>query len=149
MHPICKAFVISTCLLLSGPAVTFANEDALAAPAVGGQRNPSGCLIGAGESYSTLRQSCVRLFETAIRLNPKARQDSAVMSAFILFASNDSEGDVELFLPAQEKSTMMKQTQGDNAGRWTATGLVLSYWKGMYTLDDANGSSLYQGASTP
>jgi hypothetical protein len=132
-------------IMLTLTPSAFAAGKPVATPSVGGQRDLYGCLIGAGESYSTLRNSCVRLFETAIRIDAIAKQSNAVLSAFVLFQSEEGEGNVEIFLPSRKTSFIMRQVKGDNAGQWKSKTLSLNYWKGMYSLDNSKGKTLYQG----
>lgn len=72
------------------------------APLVGDGKDAHGCLTSSGETWSQLRNSCVQVFNIAVRLNPvTAREGSAQFSAFALFQENDSAR-VELFLPVGE-----------------------------------------------
>lgn len=131
--------------MLATQTFAFASSNNVTPSNVGGQRDAKGCLIGAGETYSNIRKSCVRVFEVGIRLNPKINQDSAVLSAFIVFAGEEGEGNVEVFLPSRKTSFMMRQIKGENAGLWKSKSLSLNYWKGMYSLDNAGGKTIYQG----
>lgn len=72
------------------------------APLVGDGKDAHGCLTSSGETWSQLRNSCVQVFNIAVRLNPvTAREGSAQFSAFALFQEDDSAR-VELFLPVGE-----------------------------------------------
>ena len=117
----------------------------------GADRDRHSCIGSAGFTYSRIQQTCVRLFESAIRLDPPARRhgapQKAVLSAFLLFHGDVGEGDAEIFLPGTKTSLILKQVPGENAGLWHAPGYKLSQWRGEYMLDDATGKSLYQGAT--
>ena len=72
---------------------------------VGGEKNEHGCLTSAGETWSGIKQGCVRIFSIGQRLNPiEINNGEAVISAFVLF--NDSKSKLELFLP-NEKETII------------------------------------------
>jgi hypothetical protein len=131
--------------LLTTQTLVFSASEIVTPPSIGGQRDGKGCLIGAGETYSNIRKSCVRVFDVGIRLNAIVKQKNAVFSAFIVFASEEGEGNVEVFLPSRKTSFMMRQIKGENAGLWKSKSLSLNYWKGMYSLDNARGKTIYQG----
>lgn len=76
---------------------------------VGDKKDNHGCLVSAGETWSELKQDCIRIFEVAKRLNPiqneTQNQEEAVFSAFVLVDSDENRA--ELFLPESEKSTFI------------------------------------------
>lgn len=100
---------------------------------VGGSKDDHGCLVGAGETWSALRQSCLRLFEEGIRLQPtKEEADSATLSAFVVF--NEEQSQLELFLPDQEgKSWILNQKEEK------------TYEQAPYTYDAKSGMLYIQG----
>lgn len=66
---------------------------------IGGTTHEHGCLPSTGETWSELRQTCLRVFDEGIRLNPTdIPENQAVISAFALF--NDDHSKVEIFLPS-------------------------------------------------
>ncbi|MBB1140935.1 hypothetical protein [Myroides sp. WP-1] len=75
------------------------------APMIGGEKNDHGCLVAAGETWSELRQKCLKIFEEGTRLNPVHEDSSAVISAFVLF--NDDQSKVELFLPEESSKALI------------------------------------------
>lgn len=78
---------------------------------VGDEKDNHGCLIAAGETWSELKQDCIRVFEVAQRLNPvEVTDNEAIISAFALF--NDDQSKVELFLPESESVTILEQSEG-------------------------------------
>lgn len=73
-------------------------EDTAGITAVGGEKDQHGCLVGAGETWSELNQSCIQVFNVGQRLNPvEVAEGEAVISAFVLLADDGSQ--LELFLP--------------------------------------------------
>jgi len=73
--------------------------------AVGGEKDDHGCLVSAGETWSELKQQCLRLFEEGVRLDPVSTEGNAVISAFVI--ENEEQSKAELFLPEKEKSIIL------------------------------------------
>lgn len=115
------------------------------APMVGNDSDAHGCKASAGYQWSSLRNQCIRLFESGIRLEPKAAKLDKTSSAFIVFKSEKDESKVELFLSSSKKSVVLKKIGKDNAGTWSNKNYVLNQWKGMYSLENKNKKLLYQG----
>lgn len=68
----------------------------------GGDQDEHGCNPSTGETWSNLKQTCLRLFDDALRLNPvKQKEGEAVISAFVVF--NDDKSKVEVFLTDDNK----------------------------------------------
>ncbi|MGG5507716.1 MULTISPECIES: hypothetical protein [unclassified Myroides] len=101
-------------------------------PRIGGDKNDKGCLVAAGETWSELRQKCLRLFEEGMRLNPVHKDSAAVISAFVLF--NDDKSKVELFLPEESSKTLILDRK-DTTGYGDAT----------YRFDAAEGTLYVNG----
>lgn len=120
-----------------------AMEDTSARKAVdvGGQKDEHGCLVAAGYTWSQLKQECVRIFETGIRLNPQDTSLDQTTSAFIIF--NDDQTTVELFLPFEKGSLLLERTGTEGKYQWKNGDYALSVWKG-YVLKDGS-KTLYQG----
>lgn len=112
---------------------------------VGGDQDAHGCKASAGYTWSALRQECIRIFETGIRLNPKAGQD-ATLSAFAVFKTPDMDGDAELFLPGRSESLLLHRIADNGAGTWAVDTFTLRQWKGVLTVEGKSGVSLYEGA---
>ncbi len=84
--------------------------------AVGGDKDEHGCLTAAGETWSEIKQRCVRLFDIGVRLNPvEVNEQEAVLSAFVLF--NDDKSKAELFLPKENGSIILDKTGGNEYSR--------------------------------
>lgn len=77
-----------------------------AQPSIGGQKDAHDCLTAAGQTWSELKQNCIQVFKEGKRLNPvNQKSDEAVISAFVVF--NDAKTKVELFLPSNDKTTII------------------------------------------
>lgn len=77
-----------------------------AQPSIGGQKDAHDCLTAAGQTWSELKQDCIQVFKEGQRLNPvNQKSDEAVISAFVVF--NDAKTKVELFLPSNDKTTII------------------------------------------
>lgn len=103
---------------------------------IGGVRDGHGCLSAAGEIWSRVRNSCLRIFDVGIRLNPvnTTKKGRAVFSAFVIF-SEDKEF-VELFLPTNHKSIILQYDKRAN-----------QYVFEMYCYDHVAGLLKYNGNS--
>ena len=98
-----KYFVILTCTLLFMACNKKSNtnqnkKDTTESKLIGGDKDEHGCLSAAGETWSQVKQDCIRIFDEGQRLNPiKTKEGEAIISAFILF--NEDKSEAELFLP--------------------------------------------------
>jgi hypothetical protein len=117
------------------------------APMVGNDQDAHGCKPSAGYQWSVVRGSCIRIFESGIRLDAAAPGADTTLSAFIVFKSDESDAQAELFMPKEATSQLLDQVKDDGAGTWKSATYTLSQWKGMYTLEDAAGKTLYQGTA--
>jgi hypothetical protein len=114
---------------------------------VGNDVDAHGCKGSAGYQWSQVKQSCIRLFEEGIRLNPQPDTASQSISAFVVFKSQDIQDIAELFLP-NDSSQYLVQDKTNGAGKWTNTKYQLTQWKGMYTLETISPKAIiYQGAA--
>lgn len=111
------------------------------APMVGGDSDAHGCKASAGYSFSALRNRCIRLWESGIRLDPVTQHGSATMSAFVVFGPGGARKTAELFLPEAGPSVMLQRADDG----WTAPGYTLKQKKTVYTLGDTKGRPLYRG----
>ncbi|MGO1788350.1 MAG: hypothetical protein ACTHZ7_14860 [Sphingobacterium sp.] len=111
---------------------TDTSFDSLSGVPIGGNKDAHGCLTASGETWSQMRNSCVQLFNVALRLNPtSAREGNAQFSAFALFDETDSAR-VELFLPhGQEQSEVIDRSPNGH------------FESGAYTLKIENPTTLY------
>lgn len=103
--------------------------------AIGGEKDEHGCLTAAGESWSELKQACIRVFDVAQRLNPvEIVQGEAVLSAFVLY--NDDKSAVELFLPTLGNNHILEAS---------SNGI---YESGEYKFDSRDASLYINGIKT-
>ncbi len=102
---------------------------------VGGEKDEHGCLTAAGETWSQIKQSCIRIFDVGQRLNPiQIMEGEAVISAFVLF--NDDKSEVELFLPSNKNNALLKTSNKE------------IYENGMYKFDTKDSSLYINGTKT-
>ena len=116
-------------------------------PIVGGDSDAHGCKGSAGYTWSVVKNECIRIFESGIRLNPKSQGSDRTMSAFIVFKSDMDDAQAELFFPGQPESILLTKEKKESAGIWKNDTYKLSQWKGMYTLENKKKTLLYQGAA--
>ena len=117
------------------------------APMVGGDTDEHGCKGSAGYSWSVVKNECIQIFNSGIRLDPQAAELEKSLSAFIVFKSDTDDAQAELFLPTEKKSILLSKEGKDDAGTWKNDAYVLTQWKGMYSLQDNKKTLLYQGAA--
>lgn len=73
--------------------------------AVGGEKDNHGCISATGETWSELRQTCLRVFEEGLRLDPIQTEGEAIISAFVIF--NKDQSKVEVFLPQEDVTSII------------------------------------------
>ena len=99
-------FTLAACNHTPSSSTDGQVQDTTEVAAVGGEKDGHGCLIGAGEAWSELKQSCIQVFNVGQRLNPVEVADGeAVISAFVLL--DDDGAQLELFLPGDGESTLL------------------------------------------
>ena len=112
-------------------------KQAQEAPATGGDRDEHGCIPSAGQSWSELRQECVRVFEVGTRLNPvEQKEGEAIISAFVLF--NDDRSKAEIFLPGTDKPESFILPKADDG----------TYKADRYLFNDAEQALYIDGKKT-
>jgi hypothetical protein len=115
-------------------------------PLVGGDKDEHGCKGSAGYTWSAVKNECIRLFESGIRLDAKAADLDKTVSAFVVFKSDADDAQAEIFIPTQKGSFILTKEKKESAGVWKNDAFTLKQWKGMYMLDDAKGKALYEGS---
>ncbi|MEY4935409.1 MAG: hypothetical protein RIS64_1768 [Bacteroidota bacterium] len=113
----------------------------------GNDRDEHNCIPSAGYQWSEVKKECIRLFEKGIRLEPKAENLNKTVSAFAVFKSDADQAQVEIFIPNEKKSILLTQDKKSSTGLWKNDVYQLLQLKGMYLLEDAKGTVLYQGAA--
>jgi len=116
-------------------------------PMVGGDQDAHGCKGSAGYTWSVVKNECIRIFESGVRLDPKAPNLDKTLSAFVVFKSEQNDAQAEIFMPTSKESILLKKAQDNGAGTWKNDALTLKQWKGMYTLEGKDGKVLYEGAA--
>jgi hypothetical protein len=117
------------------------------APLVGADQDEHGCKASAGYQWSSLKNECIRIFESGIQLDPKAADLDPSTSAFVVFKSDTDDAQAEVYLPGEPTSRLFAKAPDNGAGTWKNGNLTLSQWKGMYTLQDDKKQTLYEGAA--
>lgn len=97
---------------------------------IGGAKDSHGCSVSAGQTWSSLRNDCIRVFEDGIRLNPVKNSGSAVISAFVVY--NQDRSKAELFLPSTKRTEILSKNSDG------------SFSNSAYRYDEGNGT-LYKG----
>lgn len=136
------AFPAAAAILIAGALVAPAMAQA---QVVGGGPDSHGCYADGGYTYSAVRRTCIRIWEAGIRLDPVKPQGSAVMSAFVVFASEDDRREAELFIPGVAASPILKAVRHQSARTWSGNGYRLTLQDGVYSLADTQGEVLFQG----
>lgn len=117
---------------------------------VGNDVDQHGCKPSAGYTFSKIKNSCIRIFESGLRMNPQDPSLDKTVSAFAVFTSQFAEASddkvVEIFLPNATGSILLSKLPDNGAGTWGNANYQLTQWKGMYTLEDNMGKVLYQGS---
>jgi hypothetical protein len=111
---------------------------------VGGDLDEHGCKGSAGYTWSVVKNDCIRIFEAGVRLDAVDSTLDQTFSAFVVFADDERENEVEaeLFLPSG--SHVLKPIKDNGAGTWRDSTYTLTQWKGMYSLDKGE-KLIYQG----
>jgi hypothetical protein len=115
------------------------------APMVGNDQDAHGCKASAGYTWSVVKNECIRIFESGIRLDAQGEKMDKSVSAFVVFKSDDEDQQAELYLPTNKTSILLAKIGKEDAGTWKNDSLTLTQWKGMYTLEHNNGKTKYQG----
>ncbi len=143
---ICLAMLVGACN--SSKKQSSGNTTDAPAAMVGNDADEHGCKASTGYTWSVVKNECVRLFESGIRLDPQDPSLDKTLSAFILFKSIDDDAKAEVFIPNQKESRIFKKQpnsgEGD-AGTWKDGDMTIKYWKGMYMLENNKNKVLYQG----
>ncbi len=125
----------------------FFSSNAQQAPMTGNDRDVHGCIGSAGYQWSALKNECIRLFESGIRLDAKAKNLDKSFSTFVVFKSATEDNTVEVFIPKIKNSIILKKAGKNDAGTWKNKQYTLTLRKGMYSLENSSKKLLYQGMS--
>ncbi len=96
------------------------------APKRGADNDANGCIGSAGYSYSKLKKDCIRVFEQRIQLNEVSKIKS--YSSIVAVVFKDDKSLVELFIPNEKESVLLKRTgkRGNYIWRDTTYSLTAS-----------------------
>lgn len=121
------------------------SNDTVPAVKVGDDADEHGCKASAGYQWSMIRKECIRLFESGIKMEPKDPALDKTTVAYLLFS--DDRVRVEIFLPTQKKSVVIRKSSAVNEPeQWVNGPLGLKLQDGVYSLYD-EAKLIYQGAS--
>ena len=126
-------------------AAKVATPTTVDAPMVGNDADEHGCKPSTGYTWSVVKNECIQVFNSGIRLDAQAANLDKTLSAFIVFKSESDDAQAELYLPSVKKTILLAKDKKNGAGKWTNANYVLSQWKGMYTLENKKKKVLYQG----
>ena len=77
---------------------------AMQEPMIGGSKDKHGCLIGAGQSFSKIKNGCVQVFDVAdMRLDDP---DNATLAIYGIFSADKSK--VEIFWSSLPESVILR-----------------------------------------
>jgi hypothetical protein len=116
-------------------------------PTLGGDTDSHGCKASAGYQWSVVKDSCIRIFESGIRLDAQKEGLDKSLAAFVVFKSDADDQRAEVFMPDQSQSLIFDKVKGEDAGTWQHANFVLKQWRGMYILTDKADVTLYQGSA--
>ncbi len=111
-------------------------------PMVGNDADEHGCKASAGYQWSVLRNECIRIFETGVRLDPVAKDLEQSLSAFVVIKTDSSDQEIELFVPYDEQTIIVKK---EATNKWKNDKYLLTKVKDTYSIEDANKQLLYKG----
>lgn len=121
---------------------TLTVEKANTPPMVGNDADEHGCKASAGYRWSVLRNDCIRIFEAGVRLDPVAKDLEQSLSAFVVIKTDSSDQEIELFVPYDEQTIIVKKEATD---KWKNDKYVLTKAKEIYSIEDTNKKLLYRG----
>lgn len=111
----------------------------------GSDRDEHGCIPSAGYTWSIVRNECVRLWETGIKMEPQDPKLDKSTAAYLVFT--DDRIRVEIFLPTQKKPVIIRRSSAEGEpAKWENGPLALSESNGVYELRD-EGKLLYKTGS--
>lgn len=127
--------------------LTKPSADTTPVTSTGSDRDEKGCITSAGYRWSVMKDTCIRIFESGIKMLPKDPALDQTTAAYIVFSKDRVR--VEIFLPTQKKAVIIRRKEegtGEPA-EWASGPLALKFKEGVYSLED-EGKLLYQGAAT-
>lgn len=111
-------------------------------PMVGNDADEHGCKASAGYTFSALKNDCIRVFESGIRMNAKGAGIDTTTSVFVVFKSEIETKEAELFIP-NAKSVILKG-EGEKPTSWGNADYKLVLTDNVYSLQNAKSELQYQ-----
>ena len=103
-----------------------------------------GCKVSVGYQWSLLKNKCIFVAVSGIRLDPQDPGIDPTSNAFVII-SDKASYQAEVFLPGVQKSLLLTQIESqENQKIWVAGNLKLKHWRGIYFLDK-NNKNIYRG----
>jgi len=122
------------------------SNDTVPVTKLSAQADEHGCKTTDGETWSIVRNSCIHLSDIGIKLEPQEAELDKTNPAWLVFT--DDKVRVEIFLPTQKKSVIIRKSSPEGEPKKWANGpLTISETNGIYTLDD-EGKILYRSIVT-
>lgn len=143
------SILILTYLIMACGTNNNQNQDSLkiesvqSPPMVGNDADEHGCKASAGYKWSVLRNECIRIFEAGVRLEPVNKDLEQSLSAFVVVKTDSSDQQIELFVPYDEQTIIVKKEAID---KWSNDKYILTKAKEIYIIEDVNKKLLYKGA---
>lgn len=123
---------------------SMAATDTTKPPQPGSDSDEHGCKPSAGYTWSVVKNNCVRLFESGIKMEPQDPKLDQTTVAYLIFS--DDKIRVEIFLPTQKKPVIIRKSSGEGQpAKWANGPLALSETNGIYSLED-EGKLLYRSS---
>lgn len=114
-------------------------------PVVEADAEQHGCKASEGYSWSVVKNECIALFQSGIKLEPIDSFMPKHQYAFVVFKSDTEDEQAEVFLPIEKKSLVLSKVAGAAASTWKNEDLTLTQLSGSYSLVDNKKVVLYQG----
>lgn len=107
----------------------------------GNDRDEHGCIGSAGYTWSVVRDSCIRIFQVGIRLNPRDASLEQSLVTFVVFRTKAIGDTAEVFMP-HNKMIMLKTKPETDI--WAYEDYKLTHSKGDFSLTKSD-KILYSG----
>lgn len=142
------SILILTYLTMACSTSNKQNQDSLKVESVqtpqmvGNDTDEHGCKASAGYRWSVLKNECIRIFEAGVRLDPVVKNLEQSLSAFVVMKNDSNDQEIELFVPYDEQSIIVKK---ESADKWKNNKYLLTKVKDTYSIEDVHQKLLYRG----
>nr|WP_121271471.1 hypothetical protein [Pedobacter schmidteae] len=120
---------------------TLKTDTSSASHVVGGDKDAHGCLSSAGYTWSVLKNDCIRVWETGIRLDQIEKNEGHTSMASVIIADDGKRA--ELFIANEKASVLLDQQSGADVGSYSANGYTLKK-SGAKWLLSKDGKDIYK-----